>query len=89
MDRVRRGCCVRFRDIRLALIEKFLAFVQAFFALRGTQAPEARATSVEYGAGREPQLHQIVTVLPGKNQIVLAAIETPAEKWAALVDGAA
>jgi hypothetical protein len=70
------------------LREELLAFVQTFFPLLRTQTLQTRATGVEHGPRRKPDSHKIVPVLPGKDEIVLPAVETPAEEGAAIIDRA-
>jgi hypothetical protein len=62
--------------------------VLAFLPLPGTQAFQARPTRVEYGPRRQPQPYKIVAVLSGEDEIVLAAIEAPAQDRAAIIDRA-
>ena len=70
------------------LREELVAFLEALPALPGTQTLHARPARIEHGPGRQPQFDEIVPVLFGKDEIVLAAIESPAEEGAAVVDRA-
>jgi hypothetical protein len=70
------------------LREEVFPFVHAFLPLLGTQAPQARSTRIEHGPRRQPQSHKIVPVLSGKDEIVLAAVETPAQERATIIDRA-
>ena len=71
-----------------SLREELFAFLQTFRSLVGTQGLQTCSTRIEHGAGRQPQLYEIVPVLAGKDEVVLAAVEGAAEERAAIVDRA-
>jgi hypothetical protein len=52
---------------------------EALLLLFGAQRCDSRAARVENGSRRELQANEIIPILPGQNQVVLSAIETPAQ----------
>ena len=70
----------------MLLREKFVAFLEAFLAFGGRERFDARPTGVEYGSGGHAEADEVVAILTGKDEVVLAAVETAAEQRAAMVD---
>jgi hypothetical protein len=72
----------------LNLREEFLALLQTFLPLLRTQSLQPRPARIEHGPRGKPQFHKIVPVLSGEDEIVLPAIETPAQERATIIDRA-
>ena len=71
-----------------SLREELFAFLQAFLPLLGGQALQARPACIKHRPGRQPQSYKIVPILSGEDEIVLPAIEAPAQQRAAIIDRA-
>ena len=69
--------------------EEFVPRLEAFFLLLRAQRGEPGPGGVENRSRRQLQADQIVAILPGQNQVVLPAIEGPANQRPPLIDGAA
>jgi hypothetical protein len=68
--------------------EELCGFLQTLLPLGGAQRFNPRPSGIKDRSRRQPEPHQIVAVLPGQNQVMLPAIEAPAQQRTPLIDGA-
>ena len=80
---------MRWSGRRTPLVEELLTDVIAGFSFRHAQGLQPGTSGIKHDAGRLPDTHQIIPILPGQDEIVFAAIETTAKEWSPLVNSAA
>src|SRR5205823_12376197 len=71
------------------LREILFAHLETLFSFRRAQRLHALFSSVENSSRGQPDVDQIVPVLPRENEVVFPAVEATAQEWAAVVNRAA
>jgi hypothetical protein len=69
--------------------EILLSQLQTLFSFGGAQGLQTQFPRIENSSRGQPDVDQIVPVLPRENEVVFPAVEAAAQEWPAIINGAA